>query len=178
MFPPIPKSLDALHPLVVHLPIGILLAVPALLIVGMIWKRNAQGFAFAALLMMVLGTIGTYIAVESGEAAAQLALRTPDVNAVLEHHEELAEATSVTFSILTAVYALLIIIPLFIKKQMPNGLRIGLQAIFLVIYMGGVTLLANTGHWGGVLVHEYGIHAMLPVETVTPPAHMEDDDDD
>lgn len=178
MFPPIPQSLDQLHPIAVHLPIGILLAVPALIIVGMIWKKNAQGFAFASLVLMILGTAGIYVAVESGEAAAQLAIGPPAVSAVIHHHEELAEATSLTFTILTLVYAALIVIPLAFRREMPTGLRIGLQAIFLVLYMGGATLLANTGHWGGVLVHEYGIHAIFPADAVTLPANAEAGDDD
>src|SRR5512142_2633766 len=99
-FPPIP-SWDGLHPLIIHFPIALLLVAPVLvLIAAAVSPRKARGMLLAALLLMVLGTGAVFLAAETGEAAGKLAERTPEISAVLEHHENLAEVTQVMFSIL------------------------------------------------------------------------------
>ena len=160
-FPPIP-SWDAIHPLIIHFPIVLLLLAPFLILVGALRPpERGRAILYVALAVMIVGTIGTYFAVASGEAAARLAERNPQVEGVLEHHEQLAEATRVAFSVLTVVFAAILVIPQVLKMTSTRIASTVLPLTFLVLYGGGVLLLTNTAHNGGRLVHEFGITAAV-----------------
>lgn len=166
--PPIP-GWDGLHPLIVHLPIGLLLAAPVLIILGMIFRDGRRLFSIAALVVMLMGTVGAHVAVETGEAAAELVERTPQVSAVLERHQELAETTRTFFTILTAVFAAILLVPLLLRKQPRRGVFVVVNLAFLVVYAGAAAFLADTGHHGGRLVHELGVHAWMAPSPPVPP---------
>ncbi len=159
-FPPIP-SWDALHPLIIHFPIGLLLVAPVLIVLSLFMKKNGRAFAMAALVVMVLGTTATFVAVSTGMAAGELAERTPAVSKVLEHHEELAETTRVIFTVLTLVYAVILFGPKLLRKELDRVPMAALTLVFLLFYVAGSVVLTNTAHNGGMLVHEYGVHALV-----------------
>lgn len=159
-FPPI-QPWDALHPLVIHFPIALLMIAPLFILIGMILKRSAREIALSALILMLLGTAGTYVAVETGEAGAKLVERTPDINAVLERHEEMAEQTRLLFTILTVVFAGLLLVPMFLKKELGTLWRLVIHGVFLLAYLVCLLSLANTAHLGGRLVHELGVRALI-----------------
>ena len=99
--PPIP-SWDGLHPLIIHFPIALLLVAPLLVLVGAPLKpEKGRPVLYVALALMVAGTLSIFLAASTGEAAGKLAERTPQIDAVLERHEELADATRAVFSGLT-----------------------------------------------------------------------------
>jgi uncharacterized membrane protein len=165
-FPPLP-SWDGLHPLIVHFPIALLLIAPLFIIVGMALRRaRGRPFLWGALLLMTMGTAAAFIAVSTGEAAGKLAERTPEINAVLEHHEELAETTRVVFVVLTVIFAAMLLVPAALGRQSGRLVSVFLPLVFLVCYGAGVVLLANTAHNGGRLVHELGVQALV---APTPP---------
>ena len=168
-FPPIP-GWDALHPLIIHFPIALLLVAPVLVLLGLLLPRQARGLLIAALVVMALGTIGTYFAVATGEAAGELAERTPGVAAVLERHEELAQTTRTVFTALTVVFAAILFVPSILKKGLGRKSAAVVNLAFLVIYAGGAVLLANVAHQGGRLVHEYGVRAMMTTGSSSAPA--------
>jgi uncharacterized membrane protein len=166
-FPPIP-SWDGLHPLIIHFPVAVLLVAPVLVVLGAVWKKHAFGLLMAALVLMVLGTAAAYVAVETGEAAAELADRSPEINPVLHHHQQLAERTRLVFTGLTVLFAAIVLVPAFLKKEVKRPLALAVVAAFLVLYAGGALLLANTAHNGGRLVHEFGVRAFIPHAQETP----------
>lgn len=159
--PPIP-TWDGLHPLIIHFPIGLLLAAPLLILIGVFMPRK-QGriMLFAALALMIIGTISVYVALETGEAAAELADRSPEINAVIQQHESLAEKTRIVFSVLTVGFAAILLVPLLLKREVNRISHIAIPLIFLLFYGIGTLLLANTAHQGGRLVHEFGVKAMV-----------------
>ncbi len=160
-FPPIP-AWDALHPLIVHFPIALLLVAPLFIVIGALLRREkGQMYLFSALILMAVGTSAVFVALETGEAAAKLAERTPEINAVLEHHEQLAETTRVVFSALTVIFAAILLLPRLLRRG--SGWLVGraLPLIFLLLYGAGMLLLVNTAHNGGRLVHEFGVHALV-----------------
>lgn len=160
MLPPIPKEWDAWHPLIVHFPIGLLLlAVPVLMILGIVLPKSWRSFQVAALVIMLLGVGAAWVAVSTGKAAAGLTEQIP----TLKHHKELAETSAWSFSILSAIYAVMTIGPSFFKKPLKRWITVSASVVFLLVYLGFATVLARTAHLGGLLVHEYGIHAMLPL---------------
>ena len=158
-FPPMP-GWDALHPIIVHFPIALLLIAPILVLFGIIWPKQGRGLLIAALLVMALGTIATWFAVATGESAAELAERTPGVAATLERHEELAETTKAIFTVLTIVFAGILFVPSLIRRSLGRKSTAVVNLAFLVFYAAGAVVLANVGHEGGRLVHEYGVHAL------------------
>ncbi len=159
--PPIP-TWDGLHPLIIHFPIVLLLIAPVFVLIGAVLQPKIGKYMyFAALLLMVLGTASTFIAVGTGEAAGKLADRSPAINATLEQHEKLAESTRMSFSILTVAFALLLALPKLMKWEPSRMLQSVVPLLFLVLYGAGAMVLVNTAHQGGMLVHQHGVHALL-----------------
>ncbi len=165
--PPIP-TWDGLHPLIVHFPIALLLLAPLFVALGLVVGRRGTPYLVAGLLLMALGTTASFVAVETGEAAARLAERSPQINAVLEHHEELAERTRLLFTLLTAVFAGLLAVRHFAGERLGRGAFTGVVVLFLAIYGAGAITLANTAHNGGRLVHELGVRAFVAPSAVQP----------
>jgi uncharacterized membrane protein len=158
--PPIP-SWDGLHPIIVHFPIALLLIAPILVLLGSFFPQKGGSFLISAFILMLIGTIATWVAVSTGEAAGELAERMANVEAVLENHEELAETTRTVFTALTAIFGVIVFAPLLFKKELPNLVVIPLNLAFLLFYGAGAVLLLNTAHEGGRLVHEFGVHAVM-----------------
>lgn len=157
---PMPTTLDGLHPLVIHLPIGLLLVTPVFLVLGMIRPQRTFMFSVSALILMLIGTIGAWVSVASGVAAAQFADLTPQVSAAIEEHGKWAGRTRLVFTILTLLFALILAAPRLVKTLKPR-LALAAQAVFLVLFCLSCLALARTGHLGGVLVHVHGVHAMM-----------------
>lgn len=170
--PPIP-DLPGLHPLAVHFPIALLYAAPLFILLGLLDKPQRRAvFFLSAWILMLLGTAGAFIASLSGEAAARLASPPPDVKAILEQHEELAETTRLFFSILAAIFAAMLFLPRLRKRPPGRAVTTLLPLVFLVLYGAGMVILADTAHHGGRLVHEFGLHAVLgssPSAAIPPP---------
>jgi uncharacterized membrane protein len=163
--PPVP-GWSAIHPLIIHFPVALLLVAPLFILIGVALKpANSFPFLIAALILMALGTLSTFIAASSGEAAGKLVENVPQARAVLEQHEELAETTEIAFSALTLIFASIVFVPRLLRRDPSRVISTILPLIFLVFYATGVISLANTAHQGGRLVHEPGVRA--PVHPVT-----------
>jgi uncharacterized membrane protein len=152
---------NALHPLVVHFPIALLLVVPLIIGVG-IAGRAGRGVPGVAFLLLALGTGSAWLAVATGESAGQLAERLPGVARILDRHEELAEITRTLFTLLTLAYGGLLVIPRALHREPSPRTRIALHGGFLVLYLAALGPLVATAHQGGRLVHEKGVHALVP----------------
>ena len=86
--PPIP-TWQAVHPLIIHFPIVLLLIAPLFIVIG-VTMDPARSFPFllVALILMALGTVSTFVAISSGEAAGELAENVPHAKAVLDEHQD------------------------------------------------------------------------------------------
>lgn len=179
-FPPIP-SWDGLHPLIVHFPIALLLVAPVFVLIGAVKApARARPYLVAAMVLLLLGTAAVFVAVETGEAAGQLAERSPGMAEVLETHESLAERTRVVFAVLSAVFVVLVAAPRLFRRADTRLTTTLLPVAFLVLYGAGALLLVNTAHNGGRLVHQFGVRALMapPPATgtgVAPPEETEHD---
>jgi uncharacterized membrane protein len=162
-FPPIP-SWDALHPLIIHFPIALLLIAPLFILAGAVLAPvKSRPYHIAGLALMLLGTAAVFVAVGTGEAAGELAEKAPiaGVHQLLESHESLAERTRVVFSVLTLIFAALLFVPRLVKHADTRLVTTTLPLAFLVLYSAGMLLLVNTAHNGGRLVHEFGVRARV-----------------
>ena len=180
-FPAIP-SWDALHPLIIHFPIALLLIAPIFIVVGaVLTPAKGRSYLIAAMVLLLVGTASIFLAVETGEAAGKLAERAPGMQQVLETHESLAERTQAVFSVLSVIFLALLAVPWFLKREDTRLTTTILPLAFLVLYSAGALLLVNTAHNGGRLVHEFGVRAMVtsaPVDAnATPPKQTEQDKD-
>lgn len=156
---------DALHPMIVHFPIALLLVAPILVILGLLLPKQSKGLFISALVLMALGTISTYLAVSTGEAAGEIAERTAGLEKVLETHEGLAETTRLIFTALTIIFAAIVFAPSLFKRSLTRKISIAVNVAFLLFYSAGALVLANVAHEGGRLVHEFGIRATAPTPT-------------
>lgn len=158
--PPIPNW-DGLHPLIVHFPVALLLIVPLFVVAGLIAPPVRHGLFVAALMLMIAGTAGAYLAVETGEAAARIADRTPEINQMIERHSHLAETTRLLFTILTGIW-LVVLVAFYVRREkLTPRLGVAVVLLFLVLYSGATIYVANTAHLGGRLVHELGVRAQI-----------------
>ena len=164
-FPVIP-SWDALHPLIIHFPIALLLIAPIFIVVGAVLApAKGRPYLVAAMVLLLVGTASVFVAVGTGEAAGKLAERAPGMEQILETHESLAERTQAVFSVLTVIFLVLLAVPWLLKRADTRLTTTILPLAFLVLYSAGALLLVNTAHNGGRLVHEFGVRAMV---TSTP----------
>jgi uncharacterized membrane protein len=152
---------QGLHPLVIHFPIALLFVAPVLVLVAMMMRRGGTVMYAAALVLMLVGTLATYLAIATGDAAGEVAGNTGAIAGVLERHEDLAEATSIIFSVLTGVFALMLIGSVVVKKPLPRWATVVASSAFLVLYFVGLGLLTVAAHQGARLVHEFGVRAQM-----------------
>jgi uncharacterized membrane protein len=180
-FPAIP-SWDALHPLIIHFPIALLLIAPIFIIVGaVLTPAKGRSYLIAAMVLLLVGTAAIFVAVKTGEAAGKLAERAPGMELVLETHESLAERTQAVFGVLSVIFLALLAVPWVLKRSDTRLTTTILPLAFLVLYSAGALLLVNTAHNGGRLVHEFGVRAMVtsaPADAkATLPTETEQDKD-
>lgn len=157
--PPIP-SWNAFHPLVIHFPVALLLISPIFILIGAAVRPDkSRPYLIAAMVLLVVGTAGIFVAVETGEAAAERAQRLPRIEPILETHESLAHKARVAFLVLSVVFAGVVAAPKLLKKEDTRLTTTILPIAFLLLYLPACFLLINTAHNGGRLVHEFGIRA-------------------
>jgi uncharacterized membrane protein len=164
-FPPIP-TWDSLHPIVIHFPIVLLLLSPLFILISAILPPpSGRPYMFTAVIILLLGTGSLFVAAESGKAAAELAERGGPVDAILAVHEDLATETEIVFSGLSAVLLIMVLLPTLSQRQETRLTTTFLPLSFLVLYCAGILMVVNTAHEGGRLVHQFGVHAIIPVDS-------------
>lgn len=160
--PPWP-TWDSLHPLIIHFPIALLLLSPLFILISAVLSpAKGRPYMGAALLTLVLGTCSLFIAVSTGHAASDLAERGGAVDAVLEMHESLASKTQIVFAGLSVILLGIFAVPKIVRREEDRIFSTLLPLAFLSLYSVGILFVVNTAHAGGRLVHEFGIHAMVP----------------
>ena len=171
--PPLP-AWDSLHVLIIHFPIALLLLSPLFIVISAILTpAKGRPYMIAALITLLLGTASVFVAASTGQAAAELAERGGPVDDALKAHEELAEETRIVFAGLSALLLGMFAIPRILGRGENRLFSSFLPSAFLALYTVGVLFLVNTAHAGGRLVHEFGVHAILPPDRSFGPAVAE-----
>ena len=145
-------SWSELHPVAVHFPVALLLVAPLFVLVAAL--SRSRGWFAAALLLMALGTAGAWVAVGTGEEAAEQVESQPDLHRAAEAHGEMAETARALFTTLTLAYAALVIAPWALRRKPHRLAELAAHGAFLAVYAASAVYLAQVAHKGGMLVHE------------------------
>ena len=148
------------HPLIIHFPVALLPVTTLFLIATLVWKHQRMVLLWVALTLMGMGTLGSYIAVVTGEDAKEHVVISKENSSQLEQHQEAGENVWLMFTVLFALYAGIV---WGVKKYPEYGEKYFavVSTIFLLCYLFAVSQLIIAGHLGGTLVHKYGIHAVM-----------------
>ncbi len=156
---------DGIHPAMVMFPVALLLVTPVLLLVSLFVRGAWRTWAGAALVTMALGALAAWFAVASGHAAGQLVDKTRTLELAILRHEALGLAVRNVFSVLTVLFAALLLLPMWLRRPLPDWLRITTHAVFLALFVAATGFVAHAADAGGRLVHERGLRAYV----VAPP---------
>ncbi len=169
-FPPIP-AWDGLHPALVQFPVVLLLLAPLLLLLSIVRRADTRVWASASLLVAVIGTLALWLAAGTGHAAGQLVDKTPALQSAILRHEAMGVAARNAFTAITLLFALVLLLPGWLKRPLSDRVRLGALIVVLVLHVGFVGALAHTADAGGRLVHVLGVRAMIekPVTTAEVP---------
>lgn len=159
-----------LHPIIVHVPLGLTIVAP--LLAFAVWLLIEKGtltapawWLVAAMHLTIAG--GAFAAVQSGEADEHRVEKVVG-EAALEHHEDLAKP----FAAATAVVALLALVAGVLLVG--RGLTTPARALMVLTAVGALGLLGGAvavGHSGGELVYQRGAAAAW-IQPATSPAHV------
>ena len=163
--PPPTPPWEGMHPLVVHFPIALLLFAAVFVVLAIIVPKRGWWFSVSALILLIGGTAGAFVAVSTGEAARDVVEDGEDeMFEVMQEHEDVVEQARNVFVALTIVYAGIVFLPVVARSLQSWKFAMPANLVFLVALMGANLLLASGAHLGGRLVHEFGVRSALAPE--------------
>jgi len=155
-----------IHPMLVHFPIALLIVGFLAELAGLLLRKD--WLARAALLLLVLGTLGAVSAVLTGQREEDRIVETPAIEHTLEEHEEAGEFTMWFFVVIAAAR-----IFTAWRKNLPKAV----SWVVLVAWLAGLGAITKTAWHGGHLVYKYGAGvSVVGSAGPTEPPGMKDDD--
>lgn len=137
------RAVADLHPMAVHLPIGLVLLYPFLELAAAVTRRRE--LSIVALSVLGVAVVSSLFASTTGEAAYDAAVEVGYAHEILETHEELAERVP---WLLIAGFAVRFYLELKTKFGAWVGAALGLGLIAFIIRVGDT---------GGELVYQHGV---------------------
>jgi uncharacterized membrane protein len=139
---------EPLHPAIIHFPIVLILLGAVATLAAAFWRRHHVP-AFAALLLC-LGAVGAWVAVESGESdGGLLETGTPQRETLVDEHETWAKRT-LAISIIAAVAAAASVL-----AGRWSRISRALAVLAAVASVAAAYCVYETGHRGGTLVYHH-----------------------
>ncbi len=161
------------HAVTTHLPLVLLPLATLCALGGLLFPRTSlRMIAFG---LLFIGFVGAVVAKETGEKAAGAArqenpaaheivldsaiARTVADGNLMHTHAVFAEWTRNLYGGLFFVEAGLLAFHTgrISRWQLPKGLEYSLRGLWIIAALGGLALIVLTGHYGGLLVYEYGV---------------------
>jgi len=143
------------HPLSVHLPLVVLILGSLFISINTITKKNF--WDDMSKILLVIGTIGTWIGIYTGNLADSVVSRQICDPTVLETHEANAYIMGWIFTIVSTI--IILEYSGFLKK-IKNPLKITLVVLSII----GSGILIYTGHLGSTLVYQQAAGVHIPSE--------------
>jgi uncharacterized membrane protein len=145
----LPDWAPNLHPLIVHFPIGLLLAAAGLDCAAWLYRCN-RSLRFVATVLYVCGTISLIGAYFTGRAAAETVWLPGMAHAAVKVHWDFAFRAVMFFVALTLLRVLL----LWWQRPAPKPAALGALALVGLV---GVVLIVETADRGAQLVYKHGV---------------------
>jgi uncharacterized membrane protein len=143
------EALQNIHPLVVHYPVALLTLAALLYVVA--WVSRRDSWAWTALWMLALGTLGAALAVWTGlRAGAGVMVAQSVRDHILIHHEQVMIAV---FAMSAALSAWAIA-----ARPMPRRGRVGFIALMVVMAL----LIVTGADYGAWMVYSYNAGGSMP----------------
>ena len=133
------------HPQTVHFPVVLFLVAMSIEIISYFYKKELM--SRQSLIFLILSCIGTYLALKTGEGAAESVKLIPGIQSSLEIHQNAGEIFLYVLLFITVVKVFIITI----KKDIVPWRILILLAMLAVTFQ-----LYRTAHFGGQLVYEWG----------------------
>jgi uncharacterized membrane protein len=144
---------EVLHALSVHLPLTSLILAALLFLVSWVVKKSwiipASGF------LLIIGTIGAWISMFTGNAADGIVARTICDPTVLKDHDNGALTTSILFTAASILY----FIP---YTQFSPRFRLAIKIVTSLVLIVATAFLMYVGHLGASLVYQQGAGTFQP----------------
>jgi len=145
---------EVFHALSVHFPIVLLLFATFFKFISFFFKK--QFFADSAALMLILGTIGAWISIYTGDLADGVVARQLCDPTILKDHENMAWISAWLFTAATGIEVL---------SRLKNIIQLPFSKIIqLLIMITGTIVLFYAGHLGATLVYQQGAGVYMPAE--------------
>lgn len=158
------KDWGILHPILVHFPIALFTVAPLFMLLALLNQKDRPAYLHSGFLLLMIGTIFTYLAYAAGEMASEHIQRTPQALQTLNLHDQLAGWTRTVFSGLTLVYAFGLFLSVPLRTLIPPRMKALMFWLFAFAYLGGLVILINAAHQGGLIVHQHKAHQLLPAD--------------
>lgn len=148
------EFLGSLHPKIIHFPIALFIVYTFLETVGLIFKKAV--FTKAAFIILILGIVGAFAAVLTGNQAEEIWKGwSSSSKSLLEEHETFATITLWYFFVV-AILRTMFVINVEIRNKFhehASKLKMG----FVVLALVGCYFVYQTGEHGGKLVYKHGV---------------------
>lgn len=139
------------HPVTVHFPIALLLAATLFLLISFFIRQQSKKlFQNGAFMVLLLGVIGAWVSLYTGDLADGIVSRKLCDPTVLKDHELASKTMTYLFTAATLIHISFFFILLGSRMK-----RISLYIIFAFMVIGCVFLI-RTGHLGASIVYQQG----------------------
>ena len=146
------EVLGQFHPQIVHTPIALLIFSALFVLAGRLFDR--EWLRKAAMVMLVIGAVGAFVAMRSGVYAH----RVPEHEQGVPEHDidEHAEKALLTFRLAMAA-----LVAYGIATRLKGGAKGAVQTLALLLQVGAAVAVGLTGREGGELVYEHGANVRI-----------------
>ena len=159
-----------IHPIIVHFPIALLSFYSLLEFVRYKRMTSQKGWFFLKAFFVVMGTLGAYVALFSGEPAEHLYVQAnPSMRDIVEVHSLWAGVTASIYSLISLIYLVQVLRRKGYEHVIKNISKVGIlwmlvtrvtdllnnKTILTILALCGLGAVIVTGSLGGFLV--YGI---------------------
>ena len=148
-----PAIPDPLHPAIIHFPVVLILLGTFAALAAIFWRKNHVPILAAALL--ALGSLGAWVAVQTGESDGGLLLLSPQGETLLEEHQNWGQRTLFIASIAAGLAIASVLLFRF-----PRLARVAAATAALTAIAASYGVY-QTGHRGGALVFRHGAGVSL-----------------
>ncbi|MDT0295441.1 DUF2231 domain-containing protein [Mesonia ostreae] len=148
---------EVFHPLSVHFPIALLFTALVFKCIALFYKRET--FRLGGSILLLLGVIGSWVAIYTGNLADGIVARTLCDPTILKDHENFAYTTTWIFT----VAVMLDLICYFFSQQL-GTLALWVKRLTLILLLIGNGFLMYVGHLGATLVYQQAAGVYVPTE--------------